>query len=245
MLRDTTGDDSRRRGRARIRIAAAGAHVDATRGAALRRTLLLTFRAVVVRQTAANVGRGWGRRAGVGEARARTHVRAALRRTLIGARLLALGPVIIVREAALHAALIVAVVRHLVLQHVLALVVAHLHLLPARIDAEELIAPVLGATEASGTGPGCTRGEGPDPYARHADTVGSAGLQIAPAHAELPSVALGVDRGHGDALRIRVDPGRPQGLLDGSAAGARRERHNGEDERRASKDPQHGSPPYV
>src|SRR5437867_2134257 len=167
-----------RRRYARIRVAAPGAHIDAPRGAALCRTLLLAFRAIIiiVRQAAADVARGWGRRAGIGEARARAHVRAAFVRTLIGGRLLALGPVI-VGEAALHVALILGVAGHPVLQHVLALIVADLHQLPARIDAEELIAPVLGATEAGSAGPRCARDEAPDPYTRHADAVGRAGLQ--------------------------------------------------------------------
>src|SRR6266481_3659609 len=74
VLRNATGDDSRRRGRAGIRVAGTGAHIDTTRSAAICRTLLLTLRAVIVRHAAANVGRGRGGRAGIGEARGRAHV---------------------------------------------------------------------------------------------------------------------------------------------------------------------------
>src|SRR6266481_4488560 len=205
----------------------------------LRRRPVLLVALIALRNATGDDSRRRGR-AGIGEARARAHVRAALRRTLIGGRLLALGP-LIAREAALHVALILGVAGHLVLEHVLPLIVADLHQLPARINAEGLIAPVLGATEPGATGPGRARGEAPNPHTCDADAVGRVGLEIARTHAELPSVPFGVDRGHGDALGIRVDPGRTQGLLDGSAAGdVRRECYDGEDDTRAPKDLQHG-----
>src|SRR6266481_3659611 len=122
------------------------------------------------------VGQGLGKHVAV------PMFRAALRRTLIGGRLLALGP-LIAREAALHVALILGVAGHLVLEHVLPLIVADLHHLPARINAEGLIAPVLGATEAGATGPGRGRGEAPDPHTCDADAVGRVGLEIARTHA--------------------------------------------------------------
>src|SRR6266566_2611523 len=221
-LRDATAHDVGRRRRARIRLAAAGAHIHAALGAALCGTLFLALGPVVVGSAALNVrGRRAGR-AGVRKAGAGAQIRAALGRTLIGRRLLALGAVV-VREAALHVALVFAVVGHLGFHHVLALVVAHLDQLAARVDPEGLRVPTRRPAEASHPRAGRAGGETPDPHTRDADPVRRAGLQVAPANTERSPVPLGVDRRHGHALGVRVDPGRVQRLLDRS--GARSSRH--------------------
>src|SRR5882762_6282757 len=182
----------RRRGAAGVVLAVAravsGADVDASRQAAGVRREVLALRAilVVIRDAAADVV-GRGVRTGVRHARPGAQVHAVVGVALLGRLGLAFR-LFMVRDTAPDLTRL-GVVRHLGLEHVVAVLVADLENLAARVDAEELIATPRTRAEAGLAVAAAARRERADADRVHDDLEGSPVLQALGGDLELAARA--------------------------------------------------------
>src|SRR5439155_4542682 len=196
VLGDTAADDARYARRARVR--SAGVDLGAVAVAALRLGRPLALGSVVVGDAAADLlVLGRRRPARVRYAGCRTGGAPALTPALVGGAVFALAAAV-VRQAARHLARVDAVVRDVVVEHVLAVLVGHLQVLAARVGAERLVARAGAAAEAGTPVASRVGGERPDAHATQGDGEGRPGVELRAMHHQPAASSVVVD--HHDGL---------------------------------------------